>query len=426
MGRKDNLVVLGICVLLLLMTGTPVHAFTQGPQKHWAWERLHRWQLEQPEGGMGKEMGHPDRSVKSEEFTSLFAAVWGEDALKTTGFFGKMKEPEGCLTRQEAVSFLYRALFMDLLEYEDVLGKYKDTESLDPSVKEIWNAAVADGLLNGYPDRTLKPDRLISLAETLTLIDHAAGKCYSKAQRAGGDTDLQVWEGNVTLRTTGILLKNMKITGNLYITAGTGRGSIWLDHVTVLGRTVILGKAVDKVVIKNCALGKTALLAEDCRIHADASTMIGKVTVMVPVSLEKDKGRGVGIGNVLVALREKTDRLVELKGSFGNLRVESRDSRVTISDGNVDSLEVADSAEGTVLTLQRMQLEKMKLQAASEVKLKASSITWLYTDKDLENWSIDISSDSRIDKLYTSGNGKITGEGKINRTLPDEPDREEQ
>lgn len=417
LGRMKTgfrIMLIGILFLLLPWICIPAHALSAGQPGHWSQERLQSWKAEgRPDIGPAE----PDRPVRGEEFASLAARIWGMDILETFRSVVDTEDPEGFLTRREAVAYLYRALSMEVMEYGDVISPYKDADSLAPTDKRIWNTVVSEGVLAGYPDGTLKPERALTLAEAVVILDNAAGRCCSRASQEAAPDGLQVVEGNVTVRTAGIRLENMKITGNLYLTAEAGEGKVLLDTVTVLGRTLVMGRGTGLLALKDCALGKTILRAGHIRIEADAKTMIGEITAMVPAVIEKQEGSGVGIGNVRIQLQENTQKPVELIGSFGNIHIAGTGARVMIRKGKVDRLEAGDMAAGTVLSLQEVHLGKLYLQAASAVVLHSSRILQFHVEKALCGWSAELSKDSVIESLFSAAEGKVTGEGRVNKVF---------
>ena len=112
-------------------------------------------------------------------------------------------------------------------------------------------AVTAAGILSGFPDGTCRPADTATRAQAVVMLSKAAGAMYTEA----GSYSLPVVDGNATINTSGVTLKEGTIKGSLLLTEGIGEGSIVLEDITVNGRTVICGGGADSITLKNCNLG---------------------------------------------------------------------------------------------------------------------------------------------------------------------------
>ena len=181
-----------------------------------------------------KESKNPFRDVKGTEWYSDDVSI----AYKHGYFSGSTKStanPNGNLTREEAVSMLCRALKIDGITGENV--EFKDGRTFSNWSRDYINSSVNKGYVKGYEDNTFRPKNIITRGEVAKIISDAAGELVNKT----GVTTLGLVNGNATISKSGSILKNSVITGDLYITAGLGLGYTYLDNVKVLGDIVISG-----------------------------------------------------------------------------------------------------------------------------------------------------------------------------------------
>lgn len=128
--------------------------------------------------------------------------------------------------------------------------KFSDEGQISNEGRSFVNAMANQGIINGYPDGSFKPNGLITRGEATAIIKSAIGELVNSK----GDVTQNV-EGNLVVNTQDVNLKNMKISGNLYILEGVADGDITLDKVQVSGKTYIRGGGTSTIKVMNSQLG---------------------------------------------------------------------------------------------------------------------------------------------------------------------------
>jgi len=100
---------------------------------------------------------------------------------------GRLRPRDG-VRRETAVGDLVRALELEeyaqslaVSEVEGVLRRFRDGSRVDPSHRRHLAVAVLLGVVQGYPDRTLRPRRLLTRAEAGTLVRRSCLFCVRPA-----------------------------------------------------------------------------------------------------------------------------------------------------------------------------------------------------------------------------------------------------
>jgi hypothetical protein len=124
------------------------------------------------------------RLLKFEDVKPPYFAVWPVEYLATlgiiTGYPDKTFRPEGSITRAEMCTLLMKA--------RGVKGKtekvnFKDLKPNHWAARYIAQAA-QEGLVKGYPDKTFKPQGLITRAEGIAMISRFEKLIYGKILEA--------------------------------------------------------------------------------------------------------------------------------------------------------------------------------------------------------------------------------------------------
>jgi len=148
------------------------------------------------------------------------------------------------ISREEAFVILSRVMKLD--KCLDDIG-FEDAAQISSWAKSGISAVLRSGYITGSNNK-IDPQKKLSRAEAAKLIDNAMGKLINTA----GELDCQnAVYNNVTINTSGVILKNATINGNLYITEGVGTGEVTLDNVVVKGRTLVSGGGTNSVKVSN-------------------------------------------------------------------------------------------------------------------------------------------------------------------------------
>lgn len=95
------------------------------------------------------------------------------------GMGGGKFEPDTRVTRQQAVTMLYRyAVKIAGIRTDEraELGRFTDSAKINAYAITAMRWAVGSGLMKGYPDNTLQPNGTLTRAEAATLLVWLAAK----------------------------------------------------------------------------------------------------------------------------------------------------------------------------------------------------------------------------------------------------------
>ncbi len=277
MKRKGEIClkkVLSVVLALLLLLSTPDQlSFAQtNESSHWAAAVIAKWK------NLGLIEGNEDGSIKPNEYITRGElcvlidrvlnlktassmqfpdvpqnAWYAESVAKSAaagivvGSNGKFY-PESLITRQEVSVILYRAFQLEATN-KDIFKQFNDAAKIASWSSEAVSALYENGYITGKGNRMFDPTANITRAEIITMINNIMGELKKVPS-----TYSEPINKNLTINTTNTNLKNMVISGNLYITQGTKGGKLELDNVTVNGNIIILG-ASELMLTKVSVLG---------------------------------------------------------------------------------------------------------------------------------------------------------------------------
>ena len=132
--------------------------------------------------------------TKTNNFSDVDSARWSNNAISTMASYGTIVgygdgtfKPQKDITRAEFVAMTAR--FYDLEEAEasftDISGHWAE---------EYIQSAVAKGWINGYEDGTFRPDKYITRAEAMTIVNHLLNR---KVDAEGLHADAVQWADNL-------------------------------------------------------------------------------------------------------------------------------------------------------------------------------------------------------------------------------------
>lgn len=107
------------------------------------------------------------------------AVIWAMQKGVANGMGGGKFEPDARVTRQQAVTMLYRyAVKIAGIRTDEraELGRFTDSTKINAYAITAMRWAVGSGLMKGYPDNTLQPNGTLTRAEAATLLVWLAAK----------------------------------------------------------------------------------------------------------------------------------------------------------------------------------------------------------------------------------------------------------
>ena len=113
-------------------------------------------------------------------FTDVASTDWFyTDVIKAStdgyirGYADNTFMPNNLITRQEACVVLYRLLVMPPIWDDSKIREFSDVSSIATWSKNSVASMIVEGILNGYADKTIRPNASLTRAEALCLMDRA-------------------------------------------------------------------------------------------------------------------------------------------------------------------------------------------------------------------------------------------------------------
>ncbi|WP_167792051.1 S-layer homology domain-containing protein [Soehngenia longivitae] len=314
-----------------------------------------------------------DVSVTSWYYDEMAKAV----QMQTFKGDGERLNPENFITREEAFIVLARALKLEPSATQP--EGYKDLNDISSWAKGELYAMINAGYVNGS-NGYINPKGLITRAEFAQVMDNII-KTYVKASSAN-----LTFTGNVMVNTSGLVLKDSTVEGDLIIGEGVANGTVTLDNVAIEGRLIVRGGGVNSIIIKgNSTVGQVIVSRLDgaVRVAVESGAKVevlyladGKDEVILEGTLDKvvvDKNVELQLNNaqikelninaenalVKVDKTSKVDLLniskeaenakVEVMGTVTKLVTEAPKTAI-LGDGTVTEITVKPTADNTVIS----------------------------------------------------------------------------
>lgn len=192
------------------------------------------------------------------------------------GFPTGSLKPERKATREEAAMLLAQAFELQYA-HSSSSAAYLDASKISLYAKSALEALLAEGVLNGYADGSLRPHAGITRAEFITMLDRIVEVLLYQPRQY---SDLQV-TGNAVINKAGVALAKSSIEGNLYLTSGIGEGEAVLNDVKVAGNVFIAGGGDHSIVFRHSTLNKAVVNKRSLpvRIVSSDETRIGQLLI---------------------------------------------------------------------------------------------------------------------------------------------------
>lgn len=256
-----------ICVTAILL---PMSLAVEGAAErfsdvgnHWGEPNISNWWRLGLVGGYPDGTFRPDNIVNRAEFVSFLNRAFGYVEESEMGFGdinrgdwfyaeaarsvqqgyiahveGGAFEPYTAVSRIEAAEMLYKALKLHLHDMDPIdHEEYHDIADLTPAQQETVHVMASKRLMVGSQNR-FNPAQPITRAETIAILDRAAGAIFNEEGEFGTDDPTTI-SGNASVSVPGVTLTNMVIEGDLYLTEGIAGGTVTLHNVTVNGTAII-------------------------------------------------------------------------------------------------------------------------------------------------------------------------------------------
>ncbi|WP_346834147.1 S-layer homology domain-containing protein [Paenibacillus polymyxa] len=360
---------------------------------HWATDNVTKWSHRGVVSGVENARFEPNRPITRSEWAALlnrafqiqpgqaasFTDVnkddWFAPTVTDAVYAGYMKgfedgsfRPTQVLSREEAAVTVNQLL---QIPSSDTIKTFKDSTSLHNWSQKAVNSVVAAGIIEGYQNGTFQPQKSLTRAEAVTILDRAVnhfGAWYGESGTYGPSTGLAKQAGNVVINTTGVTLQNTEIAGDLIIGKAVGNGDVFLKNVKVHGQTYVYGGGEHSVHLNNSVLVSIIVNKVDgtVRLVAEGATSISEIKIKTGAALDVSQGASVDRVTLTNELPAKSN--VSLTGYFHTVNVEAFAINVNIPNGQIDTLNVADKATGTTIdTAKESSILSLVLNAAAKV-----------------------------------------------------------
>ncbi|MDL2273899.1 S-layer homology domain-containing protein [Oscillospiraceae bacterium OttesenSCG-928-G22] len=368
MKRKLLSIFLSLCMILLLF---PMSAMAQNgaftdTADHWAEGAIEAWAARGVLKGSDG-LFRPNDPITRAELAAVLNRVIGYTAVTNTAFAdvpsdawyhgdvarlyaagimqgdgtGVMR-PTANITREEAVVLIARAF-----NVEENAGN----ENPFPDASDIsgWASFLVDGMkaknyISGDTSGKFNPRTSITRAEVATILSNMIALSFDKA----GEHDYgEAGGANAVISAAGVTIKNMSITGDLWITEGVGTGDVTLDGVSVVGTTYIRGGGPNSIHVIGGSFSEFRLDATTApALKLSRETEVGRIYL--------DSTGTITHGGVTISYDESAG-LLTFAGTIDKVEIGADGSAiVTIGD------RVYDVPAG--------KIEKLNLSAGSEIK----------------------------------------------------------
>jgi len=213
---------------------------------------------------------------------------WAEPAIALCHSYGIMNgdgngffRPDDVVTRAEFAAMVNRTFGYDAL----YIPGYNDHDDIPFNAwfAEDMRTAIALGFITGAGDGLAFPmdsvtgeqaeimlgrilrDPEFSVAQagfaplTRGEAAHILSSVFGKIVDSHLDAQGAVFE-NVTIRKPGVVLRNVTIEGDLFITECVSDGDVWLDNVQIRGRLVAAGGGAGSIHVRNITVGASVIV----------------------------------------------------------------------------------------------------------------------------------------------------------------------
>ncbi|MBO5257122.1 MAG: S-layer homology domain-containing protein [Clostridia bacterium] len=257
---------------------------------------------------------NPNGEVTRAEFIKMLDAAFGLKAttgisysdVKTSDWFypyfamaaaqgyilnyGTSVNPNGKITREEALSLLVR--YLDLPENEMASTSYfADYHTISENYRSYVLRGIYAGLTDGYNEggaKVFKPKNTLTRAEALTILYRAAGcifqtNAYSRDNGAA-DTNNVIGAGNV-------ILNGIPLNGRVIVSEGATSGIVSIYGCTIPDTLYIRGTAdvvLDDSKVKNVVIENGCKLSIQNGTEIESLTVYGKSTINVYSGISLD------------------------------------------------------------------------------------------------------------------------------------------
>ena len=372
MKLKARLAVLLVSTMVL--SSTPALIWASDYENHWAAEAIDRWKDRGIVDGFEDGSFKPNEAITKAQFAKILTEIFGLTETKEAKAYqdvsadkwyseyiskisdagimyeeGEKFNPNAFITREEAAYALANAY--KLSPHATQSKVFADEANISSWALEAIAAMYDEGYIRGANEGKFNPKGSLTRAEMITMLDRMNSDVIHTKGTYSKDVN-----GNLVVNTRDVELKDMTISGNLYLAQGIGDGDITLDNITVKGQVFVEGGGINSIKSNNCTYEKNILV------------------------LAKNPVRIVNNGKKISIEALPGTHLI-LTGKFKEVIV----------------------SPGVSLEIKEAEIEKLIVLKEGNNQEKAPNI--------------QISADSKVEKLQADGPALIEGKGKVGELI---------
>lgn len=264
---------------------------------------------------------------------------------------GNSIDPDGYITREDAAVIFYRAF--NLVGYKENLSGFVDNDRISEYAKEAVSACCGAGIIKGDNGK-LNPKQELTRAEFTAMLNRAAN-AYINSITPMENKDVN---GSLVVSLPNSTINSTTISGNLYIVDGVGEGSVTLNNVKVGGNIYI--RSGSKLYLKNNCSTSSIIVCGDIN------------------NLEIESDITCDIKSTVIS---KAPKLLNLKGSLGNVTFNdsSSDTKVNLSNVDISTLNINVKINSLILdkgsTIKNINILDKGSESKLEINCDVSSVT---------------------------------------------------
>lgn len=332
---------------LLLFT---VNSFSYG-EGHWAQTEMEYLVSKEIISGYPDGSLKPDNPITRAEFIRIVNRVIGsygtanlsfhdvketdwfyEDVAKAIkagyveGYGDNTFKPNNPISREEVAKIIITAFGLEGEEPRQI-NSFTDDREISNWAREYVTTLRNKGYITGYPDGSFKPKNPITRAEAMKIIATVGGEIFDAPGTYSKNLDK-----NALVRTSDVVLKDMHIKGDLYLTIGIGSGEVILENVTLEGRVYITGGS--QILIKDSSLRDIVIN----KVHGLVNVILDNSQASLVLIKEEAKliaKNATQIESIVAAGESTID--IESGARVGRLSIESKGVEMRVK-GSIESL----------------------------------------------------------------------------------------
>lgn len=390
---------------------------------HWAKDAIERWSARGIVKGVSADKFEPNRSVtrsewvsllnrafqlqtgKETKFTDVSSDKWYATDVSTAvygeyiqGFTDGTFRPTATLSRAEAAVTVSKLLKLPATSSE---VSFEDQASIKTWSKDFIQSVVEQGIISGYSNHTFQPNKPLTRAEAVSIVDRAVnyyGKWYGEAGTYGPASGVEKVNGSVVINSTNVTLQNTEVSGDLIVGKGVGSGDVYLKNIKVKGQVYVYGGGEHSIHLEDSVVVKIIVDKKDgsVRLVAEGNSSIQEITINTGATL--DVSKGVSVDRVSLSENLPANSSVSLKGYFNTVNVEAYSIQLKLPEGSINKLSLSENAgNSTIETSRESSILSLILDAVARV-------TGLGSIKDTVVNSVGVSFEKKPENLKLGSN----------------------